>query len=137
MRRPPLTATPPRAEVRRAPVTGVVLAAAVALGAAAGASPSAVTLRVATAEGTVLAYDPPELRVSGAVTVVVEFQNDSSLEHNLTFTGGVTAATRTIVGPGEGERLVVRPPGPGSYRFVCTIHDGMSGRLVVEPPSGD
>lgn len=136
MRRPPLTTARPRARVRRSTVIWLGLAAAVAVGAVAAASPSAVTLRVAIATGPVLAYDPAELRVSGATTVVIAFENDSQLEHNLTFTGPIAAATRTIVGPGERERLVVRLPGPGTYRFVCTIHDGMAGRLVVEPGSG-
>jgi len=136
MRRLALTPAPRRAAAGRATVAWLVLAAVVALGAVAGASPAAVTLRVTPGSGTALAYDPAELRVGAAATVVIEFQNDSRLDHNLTFTGGITAATRTIVGPGEGERLVIRPPGPGTYRFVCTIHDGMSGRLVVEPESG-
>jgi hypothetical protein len=49
------------------------------------------------------------------------------------FTVGLAAATRTIVEPGTSDELLLRPPGPGAYPFVCTIHDGMAGTLIVRP----
>ena len=48
----------------------------------------------------------------------------------------MTAATRTIVEPGGSDLLSVVPPGPGAYAFVCTIHEGMAGRLLVGPSDG-
>ena len=47
----------------------------------------------------------------------------------------VDPGTRTIVRPGTSDQLLLAPPPPGDYPFVCTIHDGMAGRLIVEPAS--
>jgi plastocyanin len=67
---------------------------------------------------------------------MVNFRNVSTVAHNLTFTDGLTAATRTIVDPGVVEQLHIIPPRPGTYPFVCTIHAGMTGQLVVAAPAG-
>ena len=68
------------------------------------------------------------------------FRNGSSVAHNLTFTGGLSVATRTIVEPGAVEVLHLVPPAAGAYPFVCTIHsgDGRPARGVrrqsLDPP---
>jgi plastocyanin len=92
-------------------------------------------LTVATAGGTALAFEPSEVVVEAGRAVEIVFQNRSTLQHNLTFTGQLEGATRTIVDPGMGEVVVVRPPGPGVYPFVCTVHPGMAGQLVVRDAS--
>jgi plastocyanin len=46
----------------------------------------------------------------------------------------VGAATRTIVDPGASDRLFLPRLPLGTYPFVCTIHDGMTGSLVVKAP---
>jgi plastocyanin len=33
--------------------------------------------------------------------------------------------------------VVIDLPAPGSYPFVCTIHDGMAGAIIVAGPSVD
>ena len=58
------------------------------------------------------------------------FQNVSTLPHNLTFST-LEARTATIVAPGSSEAIEVTVPGPGAYAFVCTIHPGMDGMLMV------
>jgi plastocyanin len=94
-------------------------------------APAPVEVAVTTAPGEATAFAPAEtvIRVAGPISLT--FRNASSLTHNLTFTSGWTAATRTIVEPGTSDTLVLAPLAPGEYRFVCTIHEGMSGTLVV------
>jgi plastocyanin len=88
---------------------------------------------IATAPGETLAFVPAETTVWAAGPIAMTFRNGSSLSHNLVFTVGLTAATRTIVEPGSSDELLLRPPGSGAYPFVCTIHDGMAGTLIVRP----
>jgi plastocyanin len=57
------------------------------------------------------------------------------MPHNLTFTAGLEGGTQTIVKPGTSDQLLLAPPPPGAYPFVCTIHDGMAGRLIVQAAS--
>jgi plastocyanin len=121
-----------KTSIRGLPMAGIVVATALALGAAVAAMPREVTVEIATATGETLAFVPTEVRVRSTGRVIIEFHNVSAVEHNLTFTGGLAGSTRTIVGPGSTERLILEPPAPGSYRFVCTIHEGMAGVLVVE-----
>lgn len=96
--------------------------------AAASADPG---VTVATAAGETLAFVPSEVTAPGRGPFLLTFRNGSSLAHNLVFTGGLDAATRTIVEPGAFEELVLEPPGPGAYPFVCTIHAEMAGTLIV------
>ncbi|HEY7703185.1 MAG TPA: cupredoxin domain-containing protein [Candidatus Limnocylindrales bacterium] len=88
---------------------------------------------VETAAGERLAFEPAEVTVASTGPLMITFRNGSSQPHNLVFTSGMRAATRTIVEPGQSEQLSLAPPEPGSYPFVCTIHEGMAGTLIVEP----
>jgi plastocyanin len=97
--------------------------------------PAATSVTIATAPGEALAFVPAELTIAGRGPIAVSFRNQSSLAHNLVFTGAPPAATRTIVEPGDGDEIVLDPGAPGRYPFVCTIHDGMAGVLVVAPPA--
>jgi plastocyanin len=116
-------------------VTVIGLAVAVAGCQATSATTSApadgVRIEVATAPGETLAFDPPEVQIGSVVPVTMTFRNRSSVAHNLTFTDGLVVATRTIVEPGWDEVLHIVPPAAGTYTFVCTIHAGMTGKLVV------
>lgn len=96
------------------------------------APPGGIRVAVATAPGETLAFDPSEIEVGSVVPVTMTFRNASSVAHNLTFTGGLSIATPTIVEPGAVEVLHLVPPSAGMYPFVCTIHAGMTGRLIVE-----
>ena len=93
---------------------------------------SAVEVTIATAAGERLAFEPAEVSVPSAGTLTITFHNGSALAHNLVFTSGMSVSTGSIVEPGTIERLSVSPLRPGRYRFVCTIHEGMAGSLVVE-----
>jgi plastocyanin len=114
----------------------LLLAGCVAAGPSGTATPSAaIEVTIRTGTGETLAFEPAEIIVRAAGPVTVTFQNGSSVPHNLVFTGRLTAASRTIVEPGSSERLLLVPPSPGTYPFVCTIHAGMAGNLIVRPAS--
>jgi plastocyanin len=114
----------------------LLLAGCVGVTSTPSAAPSAtVALTIRTAPHDRLAFEPAEPTVRAAGPITLTFQNGSSLPHNVTFTGALTAATDTIVKPGTSDQLMVVPPAPGAYPFVCTIHVGMAGRLIVEPAS--
>jgi len=100
------------------------------------ATPPAVGVTIASAPGETLAFEPAETTVRAAGPVVMTFRNGSSLSHNVVFTAGLTAATRTSVEPGTSDELRLIPPAPGTYPFVCTIHEGMAGTLIVQSPAG-
>ena len=86
---------------------------------------------VTTSPGETLSFQPTQVIIQAPGPSAITFQNASSLPHNLTFTTGLTAATRTIVEPGGSDQVTLTPLAPGAYRFVCTIHEGMAGTLVV------
>ncbi len=111
-------------------VSLVIACSSVGLGASGSAVADAVTISSAAGETT--AFEPARASVITSGPVAVTFRNHSSLPHNLTFTGALTAATRTIVEPGASEEVLLAAVAPGAYPFVCTIHDGMAGTLVVE-----
>ncbi len=94
-------------------------------------APAGIRIAVATAPGEKLAFDPPEVAVGSVAPVTLTFRNASSVAHNLTFTSGLSGATRTIVEPGAIQELQLMPPAAGTYPFVCTIHAEMTGQLVV------
>ncbi len=108
----------------------VLLLAGCAIGAGQAATKT-VDVSVRTAAGDRLAFTPSDVSVPAGADVHVTFTNASSFAHNLVFTSGITAATPTIVEPGDSAQLAFRPTVPGSYPFVCTIHDGMHGTLTV------
>ena len=108
----------------------VLACGSVGLGASRTSPTAGVT--ISTAAGETAVFDPTRASVKADGPITVTFQNGSALPHNLTFTGTLTAATRTIVDPAASEELRLAPLAPGSYPFVCTIHDGMAGTLLVE-----
>ena len=127
MRRPPLT------ERRWGPLclSLALLASCAGDGSRSSIGPSALAVTIASAPGEALAFEPAQVTVDAVGPVEVTFQNVSDLPHNLTFTGALSAGTRTIVSPGTTDVLSLATPVPGSYTFVCTIHEGMTGTLIV------
>ena len=97
-----------------------------------GATTSAViSVTVTTAPGDQLAYAPAEITVPAGAPLRLTFRNGSNVPHNLVFTTGISAATDTIVEPGESQDLAIDPLAEGTYRFVCTVHEEMSGTLTA------
>lgn len=104
-----------------------------ALGAQAGPSAPSAAVTVSTAPGQSLAFAPAHVSIPAGTPVRLTFQNASTVPHNLVFTSGVSGGTDAIVGPGASETLSLGPLADGTYRFVCTIHEEMTGQLSVGP----
>ena len=117
----------PADEVGGAPAPG-----ATARASASAAAGDVVDITVGTDDGTKLLFDPAEISVPAGSTVRMTFVNESTVPHNLTFGDPIDAATATIVQPGAEETIEFTAPDAGEYTFVCTLHPGMEGTLVVE-----
>ena len=91
-----------------------------------------VEITVATDTGSELLFDPTEVTVPAGATVRLTFDNISEVPHNLTFNDPIDAATANIVDPGASETIEFTAPEAGEYVFVCTLHPGMEGTLIVE-----
>jgi plastocyanin len=98
-----------------------------------GAAPSgaAVEITIGTDTGADLKFDPAELTVQAGADVRVTFENRASVPHNLTFQAPINVATSTVVAPGTSETVEFKAPAAGEYAFVCTLHPGMGGKLIV------
>lgn len=123
---------------RAAIVAALLLAGCVGTPPTPSVTPAAATeVTIRTAPGDRLAFEPAEATVRATGPIMLTFHNGSSQPHNMTFTAGVEAGTRTIVRPGTSDHILLAPPPPGAYPFVCTIHEGMGGKLIVEPASAN
>jgi plastocyanin len=99
-----------------------------------GAAGDTIQVTIATDTGVDLKFDPGELSVQPGADVQVTFENRSQVPHNLTFEAPINVASSAVVAPATTESLRFTAPGPGSYAFVCTIHSGMAGTLIVAAP---
>jgi plastocyanin len=99
-----------------------------------GSEPSGETVEITVGTDTDadLKFDPAELTVKAGADVRVTFENRASVPHNLTFQAPINVATSTVVAPGTSETVQFKAPAAGEYPFVCTIHSGMAGKLIVE-----
>jgi plastocyanin len=91
-----------------------------------------IEIKIGTDTDAELKFDPAELTVRTGADVRVTFENRASVPHNLTFQAPINVATSTIVAPGTSETVQLKAPATGEYPFVCTIHSGMGGKLIVE-----
>ncbi|MDP9181671.1 MAG: cupredoxin domain-containing protein [Actinomycetota bacterium] len=65
---------------------------------------------------------------AGSLTMTVK--NAGDVPHNLVFDDSSLGKTGTVKGRGTAT-LTVRLAKAGTYRFVCTFHSGMDGKVVV------
>ena len=73
------------------------------------------------------AFSPKAIRVAPSATVT--FTNNDNFDHDATFSGA------GIVGTGKfatGVRSVTMPAAPGTYSYLCTLHQGMTGTVQVQ-----
>jgi plastocyanin len=115
----------PDLEMRR---LGLVAIAGLALAAAAPALPTAAGAR-ATRTVTLkdISFSPRSLTVSRGATVTFAFR-DGDTTHNVTSTGARRFKTIASRSAGSVARTFRRA---GSYRYACTLHPGMTGRITV------
>jgi plastocyanin len=79
-----------------------------------------------------LAFDRSSARVPAGANVTAILQNDDTgVQHNLTFSLPGLPHGESCAGPCT-ETQVFKASTPGSYFFLCTIHD-MSGTFIVDP----
>jgi plastocyanin len=98
-----------------------------------GGAPSGETVQITIGTDTdaELKFDPAELTVQAGADVQVTFENRATTPHNLTFQAPINVATETVVAPGTSETVEFTAPAAGEYTFVCTLHPGMGGKLIV------
>jgi plastocyanin len=67
---------------------------------------------------------------------LVQFQHGGGGPHNVTstqFSGGVRLFSSATIRSGTTPVNGTQSLAPGTYPFICTIHDGMAAQLVVRP----
>ena len=92
------------------------------------------TIVVGTDPGAALLFVPESVTAPPESEVELIFNNEATVPHNLTFEEStpIEAATEEQLPPGQSQTLNFTTPAPGTYPFVCTIHPGMDGTLVVQ-----
>ena len=74
-------------------------------------------------------FEPATVRAKVGVLSLTH-RNGGSVPHNLVFEKDGLGGTETLAG-GKSETLRLTFSQPGTYDFVCTIHSGQDGRVVV------
>jgi plastocyanin len=107
------------------------LLAIAALALAAAAAPAVTTAAGAGATRTVtlkdISFTPRSVTVSRGTTVAFAFR-DGTTTHDVTSTGGRRFKKIAARSSGSVRRTFGRA---GTYRYACTLHPGMTGRITV------
>lgn len=129
-----MTLTPPRAALVALAATAL-LAGCGGSGGSSGGTGSVTTTGAAGAQtATVgmtdqLKFSPSTVQAKvGTVTLTV--RNEGQVPHNLVFDDSALGKTGTVDGKSD-TTLKVTLSKAGTYRFVCTFHPGMGGKVVV------
>ena len=85
-----------------------------------GSSPGAVSMKG-------LRFHPDNVTVK--VGEKVTWTNDDNVDHNVTATGGAKFMSQAF---GHGKTYSFTPRRAGVIKYVCTLHPGMLGKLVVK-----
>jgi plastocyanin len=119
----------PRHSAARAAILPLLMAGALAAGAAAspGWATTAAPPRSATVTLRDIAFHPARVTVRRGGTVRFRWA-DGRTQHNVTSTGAHRFRSSPTQSNGA---YTVRLRTAGTYRFVCTIHFGMRGRIIV------
>jgi len=98
------------------------------------AAPSSTSTSAATpAAGGAVAVSMKNIQfspksVTAKVGQTVKWTNDDSVDHNVTATSGATFKSSTF---GQGKSYSTKLTKAGTINYVCTIHPGMTGTLIV------
>jgi plastocyanin len=97
------------------------------------AAPATSTPAAAPAAGGALAVSMKNIQfvpksVTAKVGQTVKWTNDDSVDHNVTATSGETFKSNTF---GQGATFSQKLTKAGTIKYVCTIHPGMEGTIVV------
>jgi plastocyanin len=72
-------------------------------------------------------FSPKTLTVK--VGQPVKWKNEDSVDHNVTATSGASFHSPAF---GQGGSYTFTPTKPGTISYVCTLHPGMAGKLMVQ-----
>jgi len=97
------------------------------------AAPATSTPAAAPAAGGTVAVSMKNIQfvptsVTAKVGQTVKWTNDDSVDHNVIATSGETFKSNTF---GQGATFSQKLTKAGTIKYVCTIHPGMEGTLVV------
>jgi plastocyanin len=97
------------------------------------AAPATSTPAAAPAAGATVAVSMKNIQfapksVTAKVGQTVKWTNDDSVDHNVTATSGETFKSSTF---GQGATYSHKLTKAGTIKYVCTIHPGMEGTIVV------
>lgn len=73
-----------------------------------------------------IAFDPTSVTVKVGQTVT--WVNDDSVTHNVTAQSGAAFKSKDF---GQGGTYSFKVTKPGTIKYVCTLHPGMDGTLIV------
>ncbi len=113
----------------------VAISGSVLLGGGGGggaAQAAGTAIEVGTGTGPSLEFVPETVQAPRETPIVITFVNASTVPHNLTFEGGNYGATDPNVAAGASDTVEFTTPASGALKFVCTLHPGMEGELVVQ-----
>lgn len=88
-----------------------------------GTLPTQATVIAGSSANT---FTPPVLAIGAGGSVTWSF---GQLEHTVTFSGGSGAPAN--IGSGISQQVTRTFATAGSFSYVCTIHAGMAGRVIV------
>jgi plastocyanin len=89
-------------------------------------------IRAKDASLTDFYFEPRRLVVPASADVRLKLHNASSAPHTLILLSPIDRRTSHSVAAGAVEQIDFKTPGAGTYRFVCSVHEGMTGTLIVE-----
>ena len=118
------TANPRLSRRKLYPILGLAIVATIVpvagVTGASGAGSKTVTLQD-------ISFGPKRLSISKGTRVTFAFRDDGTT-HNVTSIGSRRFRTITDRASGSPSRTFSRT---GTYRFECTLHPGMTGRITV------
>jgi plastocyanin len=78
------------------------------------------------------AFSPQPLVVPARTAVSIAFRNLTAAPHTLIILAPISAGSDQSVPAHGTSRIEFVTPDPGTYGFVCNVHEGMTGTMVVQ-----
>jgi amicyanin len=76
-----------------------------------------------------IAFSPPTVHAKVGQTIM--WTNKESVDHNVTYVSGPKFTSSATFG--NSGTFSLKLTKPGTIQYVCTIHPGMNGTIVVAP----
>jgi len=113
-------------------VVASILVVAVVAGSDWLSRPMPLRLEARALSATEFHFEPARLVAPSHTAVSLTFSNRTQAPHTLVLLPPIDLRSGVIVQPELTDRLEFTTPGPGEYSFVCNVHEGMGGLLVIE-----